>query len=160
MVRARAGITVALMGVLLSGCATGPVDSGASLIHDAPTPAQGMITGAVPAPAGYQLTADEQKYECRKLTGLMQIRILQMRGYQSQKRASVAARSLQSLTTPIFGGTKEGIDPDAQYARDRAMLEAYNKQLASKRCATFDLEAELAEKSIEATPAPAGTSSY
>ncbi len=61
---------------------------------------------------------------------------------------------MQSLTTPIFGGTKEGVDPDGQYRKDRAMLEAYNRQLAVKQCKTFDLDAELAIKSTDVTPAP------
>jgi hypothetical protein len=38
---------------------------------------------------------------------------------------------MQSLATPIWGGTKEGLDPDGQYRRDRAMLDAYNRQLAA-----------------------------
>ena len=44
-----------------------------------------------------------------------------------------AARGMQALTTPIFGGTKEGVDPDGQYHKDLAMLEAYNRQLAIKQ---------------------------
>ena len=60
-----------------------------------------------------------------------------------QKQPSMAARGLQALTTPIFGGTKEGVDPDAQYRKDIAMLHAYNQQLACMKCKTFDLEAEL-----------------
>jgi hypothetical protein len=34
------------------------------------------------------------------------------------------------------------------------MLEAYNRQLAVKRCKTFDLEAELTPKSVRDTPTP------
>jgi pectin methylesterase-like acyl-CoA thioesterase len=90
------------------------------------------------------VTAEEQKYDCRKLTGQMQIRILQVRGYDSRKKSSMAARGMQSVTTPIFGGTKEGTDPDGQYRKDLAQLEAYNQQLAAKKCKTFDLQAELA----------------
>lgn len=112
-----------------------------------------MVTGAL-ANSPYQLSEEELKYDCRKLTGQMQIRILQMRGYDTEKKASAAARGIQSLATPIWGGTKEGLDPDAQYRKDRAMLEAYNHQLAAKNCKTFDLEAELAETANEATPSP------
>jgi hypothetical protein len=153
MVRKRAKIGMAVLTALLGGCASAQVGSGTPLAAQGPPPTAGMVTGGI-QPAGYQLSKEEEKYDCRKLTGTMQIRILQIRGQQSQNRASVVARSLQSLATPIFGGSKEGVDPDAQYARDRAMLEAYNRQLASKRCPTFDLDTELAETRNEVTPTP------
>ena len=65
-----------------------------------------------------------------------------------------AARGVQSVTTPIFGGTTVGIDPDGQYAKDLAMLQAYNDLLAQKQCKTFDLEAELNRSDTKATPTP------
>jgi hypothetical protein len=54
----------------------------------------------------------------------------------------------------LYGGSPHGIDPDAEYRRDRALLEAYNRQLSAKRCKTFDLEAELTPKPVRATPTP------
>jgi hypothetical protein len=60
---------------------------------------------------------------------------------------------MQAVATPIFGGTKEGLDPDGQHRKDLAMLEAYNQQLASKNCKTFNLEAELNAKD-DTTPVP------
>jgi hypothetical protein len=44
---------------------------------------------------------------------------------------------------PIVGGTAYGHDIAADLKRDRARLEALNAQLAAKKCATFDLDAEL-----------------
>jgi hypothetical protein len=85
----------------------------------------------------------------------MQIRILQIRGYDSNKKASAAARGIQTWATPIWGGTKEGVDPDTQYRKDVAMLEAYNRQLAAKKCKTFDLDAEL-NTTTDTTPTPQG----
>ena len=79
---------------------------------------------------------------------------LRLRGIAARCSMATAARSLQSLTTPIFGGTKEGVDPDGQYLKDRAMLETYNRQLGVKQCKTFDLDAELAIKSTDVTPTP------
>jgi hypothetical protein len=38
----------------------------------------------------------------------------------------------------------KGFDRDAEYVRDRARLEAYNRHLASKGCQTINIEAELA----------------
>jgi hypothetical protein len=75
-----------------------------------------------------------------------------MRGYDTRAKASSMARTTQAVATPIFGGTKEGLDPDGQYHKDRAMLEAYNRQLAEKKCKTFNIEAELA-KTDGSTPA-------
>ena len=44
----------------------------------------------------------------------------------------------------MFSGLIGRSDPQADHARDRAKLEAYNPQLASKNCQTLDIEAELA----------------
>lgn len=153
MVRFRAQIFAVVAGFMACGCASTNVDTPPNLVSDMPPPSNGMTTGALQG-SGYQLSEEELKFDCKKLTGTMQIRILQMRGYDTNKKTSAAARSLQSLTTPIFGGTKEGVDPDGQYIKDRAMLEAYNRQLAIKQCKTFDLDAELAIKSTDETPTP------
>jgi hypothetical protein len=153
MVRFRAQIFAVVASVLACGCASKNVDTPPNLVSDIPPPSDGLTTGALQG-SGYQLSEEELKFDCKKLTGTMQIRILQMRGYDTNKKTSTVARSLQSLTTPIFGGTKEGVDPDGQYLKDRAMLEAYNRQLGVKQCKTFDLDAELAIKSTDVTPTP------
>ena len=153
MVRFRAQICAAVASALVCGCAGAPADTKPNLVNDIPPAAEtGVVTGALPT-SGYQLTEDEQKYDCPKLTGLMQIRILQVRGYDSNKKTSVAARGMQALTTPIFGGTKEGVDPDAQYRKDIAKLRAYNQQLAFLKCKTFDLDADLSA-TTDTTPTP------
>jgi len=148
-----------LASAVLCGCASAPTEVPPSLVTDMPPPPAPGDTGAIPEAraGGYQLTAEEQKYDCRKLTGQMQIRILQMRGYDSRKKSSMAARGVQTITTPIFGGTKEGIDPDGQYRKDLAQLEAFNQQLAAKKCKTFDLQAELAPTATNLTPTPRDT---
>jgi hypothetical protein len=153
MVRFRAQIFAVVASVLACGCASKNVDTPPNLVSDIPPPSDGLTTGALQG-SGYQLSEEELKFDCKKLTGTMQIRILQMRGYDTNKKTSTVARSLQSLTTPIFGGTKEGVDPDGQYLKDRAMLEAYNRQLGVKQCKTFNLDAELAIKSTDVTPTP------
>jgi hypothetical protein len=153
MVRFRAQIFAVVATVLACGCASKNVDTPPNLVSDIPPPSDGLTTGALQG-SGYQLSEEELKFDCKKLTGTMQIRILQMRGYDTNKKTSTVARSLQSLTTPIFGGTKEGVDPDGQYLKDRAMLEAYNRQLGVKQCKTFNLDAELAIKSTDVTPTP------
>lgn len=152
----RALIVAALVGALVCGCAGGPADTKPNLVSDVPAPSSSMVTGSLPG-SGYQLSGEELKHDCSKLTGLMQIRILQMRGYDSNKKASAAARGMQAFATPIWGGTKEGVDPEGQHRKDLAMLEAYNQRLAEKRCKTFNLAAELAATS-DTTPTPVSTS--
>jgi hypothetical protein len=61
---------------------------------------------------------------------------------------------VQSAVTPVLGGTTRGANTTADAARDRAYLEAMNKQLAAKNCATFDLDAEMRPRSIRDTPTP------
>jgi hypothetical protein len=103
---------------------------------------------------GYVLSAQELKLSCRKLTGRMQVRILQIRDHAQRARLSAASRLAHQAAMSLYGGPRHGIDPDAEYQRDRAMLEAYNQQLAAKRCKTFDLEAELTPKPVWDTPTP------
>lgn len=153
--RLRVPTFVLLTCAFAGGCASTSTDIKPNLVSDAPAQGGNVVTGAVPSP-GYQLSDEELNYDCRKLTGMMQIRILQIRGYDADKQASMAARNLQSFATPIWGGTKEGVDPEGQYRRDRAMLEAYNQRLASKQCKTFDIAAELAATD-DTTPMPVDT---
>jgi hypothetical protein len=152
MLRLRATVVVALVSALVCGCASAPADIKPNLVSDTPAPSDGVVTGTLPA-GGYQLSEEELKYDCKKLTGTMQVRILQVRGYDSSKKTSAASRGIQTWATPIWGGTKEGVDPDAQYRKDVAMLEAYNRQLAAKKCKTFDLGAEL-NTTTDTTPQP------
>lgn len=148
----RAPIVAALVSALVCGCAGGPVDTRPNLVSDMPAPSSNIVTGSA-STSGYQLSDEELGYDCRKLTGTMQIRILQVRGYDSNKQASMAARGMQTFATPIWGGTKEGVDPEGQHRRDLAMLEAYNQRLAEKQCKTFNLAAELAT-TADTTPTP------
>lgn len=133
---------------LTGGCAGSQMAKPPSLITDQP-PAPGTAAGQ-----GYQLSESERKYDCKKLAGVMQVRILQIRGYDSRKKASAAARGMQSVATPVFGGTTAGMDPDGQYRKDLAMLEAYNRRLAEKNCNTFDLATELKGTDLFDMPRP------
>jgi hypothetical protein len=138
---------LALNGAIAGGCA----QSGAQSL--APQVGQKAPDTYKPGQA-YQLSKEELALDCKRLTGRMQIRILQARDASVRGGGTMAARGLQSVTTPIFGGTLHGADPAADFARDRAMLEAMNKQLAAKNCATFDLDAELQPRASGETPKP------
>lgn len=148
MVRLGALGLLLLTGALACGCAGTPSQAPPSLVADPPltNDASGFSNQS------YQLSEDELKYDCKKLTGKMQVRLLQIRGYETRAKASSLARTTQAVATPIFGGTTEGMDPDGQYRKDRAMLEAYNHQLADKKCKTFDIDAEL--QRTDGTPEP------
>jgi hypothetical protein len=52
---------------------------------------------------------------------------------------------MQTGSTALYGGSARGADRQAEYARERARLEAYNRLLASKNCKTLDIDAELAK---------------
>lgn len=129
------------LAVLIAGAAAGcggapPVQPSAGLAS--------AESGATVAPASaYQLTERELKMNCKELTGTMRVRILQVRGTTSAQNGTIAARTLQSGATKIWGGPGYGSDPAADRDRDLAQLEAYNRQLASKKCPTLDLPAEL-----------------
>ena len=150
MVRRGASGLMLLTAALACGCAGAPAEGPPSLVSDPPP-----LVNDASAFSDYQLSEDEKKLDCKKLTGKMQVRIMQIRGYDTRAKASSLARAAQTVTTPIFGGTKEGMDPDGQYRKDRAMLEAYNRELAYKKCKTFDIEAEL--KKTDGTPEPIPT---
>jgi hypothetical protein len=140
-VEIRAVCVMLAASTLACACASTQGEQPPSLLNDADMPA-------------YQLSERERKYDCKKLTGAMQVRILQIRDYDQRNKPSLAARGVQGVTTPIWGGTKEGMNPDAQHRRDLAMLEAYNGLLAQKNCKTFDLAAELKKRGPTDMPTP------
>lgn len=117
--------------------------------RDAKPSAPSIQYGSVDAQGVYRLSADEQALDCKKLLGSMQIRILQLRGYDPSKNASGLSRSMQKVTDPVFGvmlgkTTKHDMDATSRYRTDRAMVEAYNRKAAAKGCKVYDIEAELA----------------
>jgi hypothetical protein len=148
--RRQSALSIILItsGLALAGCASA-VPGYTPNPKKVPTDTSGTLTQE-----GYQLSAEELKLDCKRLTGRMQVRILQSRDASTRPEGSDASRAIKSVTTPLLGSTSFGLDPVGQAARDRAVLEAYNRQLAAKNCATFDLEAELKPKPVTETPRP------
>ena len=142
-------LTAALcvLTAVLSGCAQGGVQS---LLPSIGQTAPDTYKPGQP----YQLSKDELALDCKKLTGRMQLRILQARDASVRGDSSALARTIQGTVTPFAGGATRGADRAKDAARDRAVLDAMNLQLASKNCATFDLDSELQPRSIRDTPAP------
>lgn len=98
-------------------------------------------TGTLGADGRYRLSADEEALNCHKLTGRMQVRLMQVRAPAAS--TTEGARTLHGTATAVFGGTTRGLDPEAERRRDLALLKAYNRRLAEKGCPTFDLAREL-----------------
>jgi hypothetical protein len=121
-------------------------------------PLLAVIALAAPAlaePSGDDvLTAAEAAYDCKKINGRMQLLILQIRDYPDRDKGSMLARGLQSVTVPLLGGTRTGLDPDGRYQRDLRKLQAFNARLAQLNCPTFDLEYELSVRDVRHTPKP------
>ena len=115
---------------------------------------QGLETGKLDSAGIYQLSSGEQALDCKKLKGRMKVRILQVRDYEDRGKATIVARTMQSAATPIFGGPSYGTNPEGDYRKDLAMLEAYNKRLAEKNCKTLDLKAELSAPVRKTAPTP------
>ena len=135
-------LTVGLLCALcLGGCAAG----GAA---DIP-PASGIATGSTARATPPVL---DEKLDCRRINGRMQVHILQIRDRLGEAPGLYDA--LGDLLGPLMAsGATERVDPAS--AEDVAQLKAYNALLAKKGCPTFDLSAELKPHPVTHTPRPA-----
>lgn len=97
---------------------------------------------------GYALSAEEQGLDCKKLAGRMQVRLMQIRDYETRDKTTLASRGMHSAGKMVFGGTSAGLNTDQQFAKDKAMLEAYNGLLVSKDCKSFDIPQALASTGV------------
>lgn len=123
-----------------------------------PPPAPAAIASAAdikPAEGGYKLTAEEQKLDCPKLTGQIKVRAMNMRAQFERPAGTATSGALQSVVTPVFGGSKRGSNKEADLAMDRAKLDAFNARLAEKNCKTVDIDGELRGAAPAKAPAPA-----
>lgn len=132
---------------LLAATAAILVASAAAAAKDKDKSKQGNLFAARPAAAG-------KEENCKKITGRMKLRILELRSRRAEDRTTAASRVMQQAMTPVFGGTSRGARPEAEIAADRAALEADNARLVAKGCASFDLAAALAADPKGPSPAP------
>jgi hypothetical protein len=100
--------------------------------------------GEVRADGQYEMSADEKAMDCKRLTGSMQITISRMRDTYGRMEPSAGAWAAQSAAAPVFGGSSLSANRERVHVRERAKLEAYNRELAMRNCKTLDIEAELA----------------
>ncbi len=141
--------------LVVSGCAAAlPGYSPPSKTRDRLVAAQ-QTGGGFDESGAYNLTDQEQKLDCKHLTGSMTVKILQMRQASDRRDPSMLASTAQSAWKPIKGGTDYGLSVAEDLRRDRVRLETFNRQLTEKGCRTFDLDKELAPGNT-ATPTPVG----
>lgn len=93
----------------------------------------------------YRMSETEKALDCRKLTGSMQITISRLKDQADRPPPSSLSTTMKGTLAPLFGGSSYNADPQAEVARDRAKLAAYNQALRERGCATIDVEAELAK---------------
>lgn len=137
--------------LLLAACAAAMPGYSPPPFKEPSKHAKPLESGDVRPDGEYEMSADEKAMDCKRLTGSMQITISRMRDPYIRMEPSAGARVAQSTATPVFGGSSVGADRERLNARERAKLEAYNRELATRNCKTLDIEAELSR-----SPEPPG----
>jgi hypothetical protein len=91
----------------------------------------------------YEMSQDELAMDCKRMTGSMKITISRLRDSASRPGGSSLAESAHKTVPLIMQGSTAGADRQASLSRERAKLDAYNRQLAARNCKTLDVDAEL-----------------
>jgi hypothetical protein len=104
-----------------------------------------LESGRLDADAHYQMSSTEKAMDCKRITGSMHITISRIKDSNFRSEPSALASGAQKTIGPIFGGSTVGANRQAEYGRERAKLEAYNRELEARNCKTVDIEAELAK---------------
>lgn len=153
--RASILISSAFVALGLAGCAAampGYVpDKGRHKLAEAAAQARSDRTGTTAADGTYVPTSAERGYTCRRLKGIMQLKIQQVRDAEANPPGGLIA-SLTSKATPKHTPTGT---PSVVYSEERARLIALNDLMAEKNCGKFDLDAALKSGNTE-TPEPIG----
>jgi hypothetical protein len=105
----------------------------------------GLTSGEMTGEGTYELSELDKARDCKRTLGSMQLIITRLKDPVFRAEPSAVSSSLQTGSAAIAGGSARGADRQAEYARERARLEAYNRLLASKNCKTMDIDAELAK---------------
>ena len=110
-----------------------------------------QVSTPVAADGTYTLSASERGLNCRRLTGVLQIKIQQLRADISRTPTSrITAATESAIAKPMAGGRVKP-DNESEHARDRARLTALNELMIEKNCGHFDLAAAL-DPANTATP--------
>lgn len=92
----------------------------------------------------YELSQDELAMDCKRMTGSMNITISRLRDAATRKGGSGLAEAAHKTMPLITQGSTASADRQTSMSRERAKLDAYNRQLAARNCKTLDIDAELA----------------
>lgn len=150
---------VFVAAAFMAACASGAPDATTLSIAPAADPGdapRAATSTAAATAAG--VSEGEPELDCKKLTGRMQIRILEMRTFATASQTSGLSRTMQAAGKSVFGGTSAGIDPKGEHARDYATLENYNRQLVSQDCRSFDIQQSIAGQDTPPQPTVAAPS--
>jgi hypothetical protein len=140
---ARLSLLAALL--MLAACAAAvPGYSPPPLSENKSKFAKPLDSGDVGSDGRYRMSETEKAMDCKRLTGSMQITLSRLRDSYGAAQPSATSSMAQSTVAPMLGGSSFGSDRQAVYARERAKLDAYNGELASRSCPTLDIDAELA----------------
>ncbi len=137
--------TVSLLGIGLLTHACAAALPG----YTPPSPKLDRIIALQPKGGGfnedgsYYLTDQEQKLDCKQLTGSIKVKILQIREAGGRVAPTAAASVAQQAARPIKGGTTYAVDLQDDAVKDRARLVRLNQELAAKGCKSYNLETEL-----------------
>jgi len=140
----RSLFPVAVAALILGACA-------AAMPGYSPPPFKEKKTSKLPQSSGemadgrYELSETEKQRDCKHIRGSIEIAIARLKDPAFRVEPSQLSSTLQSGSATLSGGSARGSDRQAEYARERARLDAYNRLLASKNCKTVDIEAELAK---------------
>ena len=111
--------------------------------------AEPQTQAAVTADGTYIPSSKERDLNCRRLTGVVQIKIQQVRDIEAHPTTGLVT-SITSKATPRHTAAGQ---PGAAYSEERAKLIGLNQLMVEKNCGRFDLEAALAPGNKE-TPEP------
>lgn len=113
--------------------------------------AEPQAANPVAADGTYVPTTKERSLNCRRLTGVLQIKIQQFRAEMSRLPTSrITTATEAAMAKPMAGGHVKP-DTDSEHARDRARLVALNELMIEKKCGRFDLATAL-DPANTATP--------
>ena len=74
----------------------------------------------------------------------MKLRITQIRATADRPPTSDLSRNAQKMVAVVDPKSpSRGADPSADLAQDKALLDAYNRQLVAKKCRPLDIDGEL-----------------
>jgi hypothetical protein len=155
--RALFRLSSASILLALAGCAAAmpgyvPDKGRLQLAKDkAAAKAEPKVANPIAADGTYILSASERKLSCRRLTGVLQIKIQHHRAAATRQPTSrITTATATAIAKPMAGGPVKP-DNESEHARDRARLVALNELMIEKKCGRFDLEAAL-DPANTATP--------